>query len=537
MSNGYRITVMPDTSEMKQFVPQGQNLATTIGRNALFGMAATLIYALTRLITVPIVIKFQGLDGYGIWSIIMATAGYMRLGSAGVKSAYQKYVAEATGTGDFERASRIISTGTALMFALSIVMLTPICIFSTQLARVAGVPDKFIHAASASIFLLTLIIFVANVGAAFESIVLGAQRFDLVRKVNIISAIVEAICITVLLYLGKGLFAMSAVMAASEMVYIFYCVIISRRVLPQVHCSPRFISKGIIREFIVFAGSYQLLSIQEIIYSTILPLAVLRFFGASATGAYGVVSKLVQAVLMPQDAFLLPVLSGSSLVFASGSVERMRVLVLKAFKAIFGLCVLPLAIVCSAGTTIIYAWTGQKGSSFEAFLVLLSLAALFKALSQLQLVLYRASGKSLMDNIRQAIKIVILLVVGAMGRQLGMFGILGGLAFAEFAGMLFMSFTLNHAFPWFKTRLLYRDTSKLTLVAGATAIFAVLGANIPMPWLAGRSLALAHSCAIGGLTLSAVLPLLFLTGAMSSTEFRVILDLLPGYKRKLYAGQ
>lgn len=105
------------------------NLDATITRGTFFGIVAGLTQMSTRLVTVPIVIGYLGLDGYGIWSIIMATAGFMRFGSAGVKSAFQKYVAEATGLGDFGKANKLLSTGTASMLVLSVVGLIPIAAF------------------------------------------------------------------------------------------------------------------------------------------------------------------------------------------------------------------------------------------------------------------------------------------------------------------------------------------------------------------------------------------------------------------------
>jgi len=278
-------------------------------------------------------------------------------------------------------------------------------------------------------------------------------------------------------------------------------------------------------------------NIQEVIYGTIMPVAVLRFFGAAATGIFAVVGRLVQASLMPQDSFLLPVLSGSSLIFAAGSFATMRVLVLKAFKTTFGLSVVPLAVICSCGTTILYAWTGHRSGNFEPFLVLMSLAGLFQALSMLQLVLYRASGKTLMDNIRQAIRIAVLLAVGFVGKRLGILGILGGLCISEFAGMAFMFFALRHAFPWFTVRSLLPDVLKLMLVAGGLAALSLMVIHIPVPFLAsGRSLALVHTCVIGGVTVCGAIPLLLLTGALSSSEFRLIRGLIPGSRRKLYAS-
>ena len=65
-------------------------LANKIGRATIFGVLASMTQLGTRLVTVPFVIEHLGLEGYGIWSIVMTIAGYMRFGSAGVKSAFQK---------------------------------------------------------------------------------------------------------------------------------------------------------------------------------------------------------------------------------------------------------------------------------------------------------------------------------------------------------------------------------------------------------------------------------------------------------------
>src|ERR1017187_1160092 len=93
----------------------------SIGKNTIFGIIASVFQVATRFVTVPVVISHVGLDGYGIWSIIMTAAAYMRFGSVGIKSAFQKYVAEATGSGDYETANKLLSTGCAIMAVLSVV--------------------------------------------------------------------------------------------------------------------------------------------------------------------------------------------------------------------------------------------------------------------------------------------------------------------------------------------------------------------------------------------------------------------------------
>ena len=210
-----------------------RRLAATIGKNTIYGVVASAVQVGTRFVMVPVVIYHLGIDGYGIWSIVMATAGYMRFGSAGLKSAFQKYVAEATANGDFETANKLLSTGSISMLVLSLVGLIPVAMYSHRLVRVSGVPPEFIAAAAGSITLLAMVITIANFGATFEAIVMGAHRIDLTRTFNIVTTTGEAAAILALLHFGYGLFAMAITMAVSEMIYVSCCFVASRSILPK----------------------------------------------------------------------------------------------------------------------------------------------------------------------------------------------------------------------------------------------------------------------------------------------------------------
>jgi len=212
----------------------------------------------TRFVTVPIVIAHLGLAGYGIWSIVMTTAAYMRFGSVGIKSAFQKYVAEATGTGDYETANKLLSTGCAIMAVLSVVGLIPIALFSKQLAGAAGVPGPFLSSAAGSISVLAIIMLLSNIGAVFEAIVMGGHRIDLARNLTTFFTIAEAGAILVLLHFGYGLFSMAAVMAASELGFVTCCYLVSRRIVPEIRLKLQYVTRAVLYELVRFAGSYQL---------------------------------------------------------------------------------------------------------------------------------------------------------------------------------------------------------------------------------------------------------------------------------------
>lgn len=503
------------------------NLTNSVGKSTLLGIIANTAQVGTRLFTVPIVIHHLGLGGYGIWNIIMMTATYMRFGSVGVKSAFQKYVAEATGSGEYTAANQLLSTGCAVMFVFSILVLIPVSFFSKSIAHAAGVPSSFMLSASGSISLLAVIMALANIGAPYEAIVMGGHRVDLVRRFGTILTIAEAVCIVIALKLGYGLFTMSAVMGASELLYIVACYIAAREIVPEIRVTIHSVTSRVLPELIRFAGSYQLVNILEVLYASIVPFAILRTFGADPAGVYGVVVRVVSSAVILQDSFLSPILSGGTMVYASGSADRMQRLLVKSFKVTLGLSLLPLGFIAVFGSQMAYAWTGQANAAFERAFWLVCAASFCRSFSMLSLVLYRTSGKALLDNLRQVLRIVILLIVALFAPKLGFMGVLTGLAFAELVGMVFMVFALLHTFRHFRVGALIPDGARLT---GAAVLIFAAGAlasyfALPVSYV-GQTGAAVRICVVALASALAAWPALRLTGAITSVEGKALLDLV-----------
>ncbi len=511
---------MPTTTT-PDVIPSKHDLAVTIGKNTFFGVLSSLIQVSTRFVTVPIVIAYLGLGGYGIWSVIMTTAAYMRFGSAGIKSAFQKYVAEATGKGDFETANKLLSTGCAAMFLLSVAGLIPIAIFSRRLAQWAGVQAPFLKSAAGAISMLALITVFANAGAVYEAIVMGGHRIDVVRKINTLLTVAEAVAIIVALHWGYGLFAMAAIMAASEIAFISSCFVISRRIIPQIKVRTASATKSVLYELVRFGGSYQLVNVLEVLYAAILPIAILRSFGDNAAGAYAIVTRIVASALILHESFLQPILSGGTMVYASGSIEWMRRVFAKSIKVTLALSLLPLAFVGAFGAMMILAWTGQSDPSFSWALRLVSLAMLFKALCRIQEIMYRVSGRALMDSFRQVLGILTLLGVTVFARQLGFYGVLSGLAVSELIGMVLMFFAVKRTFHSIEAKMFVPDVFKIGAATIAIIAIGALAARIPLPNLAYTGERIAAAMRLGVVAVACFLftwPTLILTKSMSIQE-------------------
>jgi O-antigen/teichoic acid export membrane protein len=507
------------TDAVPEAPAKDRSLAHTIGKNTIFGVVARVAQAGTRLITVPVVIAHLGLGGYGIWAIIMTAAAYMRFGSIGIKSAFQKYVAEATGTGNYEQANQLLSTGSAAMFILSVAGLLPISLFSRQIASALGVPAQFLKSAAGAISMLAVIMVLSNVAAAYEAIIMGGHRIDLARKFTTFFNVAEAIGIICVLHFGYGLFAMATVMGISEVGFIACCYVASKKVVPEVQLGRKHITRASLPELFRYAGSYQLVNVMEVVYAAIIPVALLRVFGDEAAGVYALANRLQSSAMMLPDAFLLPILSGGAKVYNSGSAEEMNRLIYKSFKVTLALSLLPLAFLAVFGTTIVYVWTGQSPGALQVTLWLLCITGFFYSFSLLALVLYRTSGRALHDNIRQLLRILMLLTVALFAARVRYVGVLSGLACAEFVGLVFMLYAIAKTYPGFKLQSLLPQTIKLAittaiaLAAGMALSHVPLAASLNPRMLATGKLALAF----GGCVLAAI-PALWLTKSVTTEE-------------------
>src|SRR5579872_742134 len=468
-----------------------KELIRRIASGTISGSIYSFVRVATRLITIPVVIAHVGLDGYGIWAIIMAVTSYMRLGIGGVRSAFQKYVAESTGEAGAEQTSRLLSTGSAALLGLSLLGLAPAAWFAGHLARLSGVPNNFLSSASASLSLLALTLIIANAGSVYEAILMGAHRVDLVAKWDMFFACGEAAAIILLLRFGHGLYAMAAVMATSEVIRVGCFFVLSRRILPAVHVTRKFLSAAVVPELLRFAASYQVVGILEVAYQGLLPLAVLRCFGASAAGVFSVSTRLTWAALTVHQALLLPLLSGAAHVHTSGTEEELGRIVQKGIKATLLLTLPVLVLLGVIGRDIVMAWTGRSDHAFGVVIWLTNASGLFASFSILGMVVYRATGGTWNDLLRQVVRIGTVVAAVVLARHWTFYVLLAGFVASELLGMMVMMSALRSRIRGMRVRVLISDTAKLVLISAAVIALAELLGRLPfLPDAAGRQAAL-----------------------------------------------
>jgi O-antigen/teichoic acid export membrane protein len=368
-----------------------------------------------------------------------------------------------------------------------------------------------------------------NVGAVFEAIVMGAQRIDLVRKFGTVLTVAEAGAIVAVLELGYSLGAMAAVMGGSELLYILLCYFASRRLIPEVQVSWRAVNWSACPELIRYAGSYQLLNFLEVVYISVVPFAVLHAYGAGAAGVYALAARVINLAGIIHEAFLPPLLSAGASVFASGAPERMRDLIISAFRTTLALSVVPLGLAAAFGAIFIYAWTGQTDPSMSIVIPLICLSAGFKSLTRLGSIFYRTSGNVVYDNVSQLLRVVLMVGIASVAKALGFPMVLFGMAMIEAVGLAVLAAALVRTFPLVPVERLAADLGRcalatvLIVAAGAVALFAPLSQG-----MSGRSAALLQLVQVSVGCLFAAYPIAAWTGVITRAERAAVLQRASG---------
>jgi O-antigen/teichoic acid export membrane protein len=507
--------------------PVKRTLAQSMSKGTIFGVLANLVRYGTRLVLIPIIIAHLGLGGYGIWATLLVIAGYLRFGSSGIKGTFQKYVAEAMGKGEFERANQLVTTGTIIFIGISAAVLIPAAIFSRFVGRVAGIPPQYLHASATAITVMAIAYLISNGLAVFESAVLGAHRVDLMQYFTMIFMVFDLVFCVVALHFGYGLAALALGMAISEVGYAVCGFLMARRVVPQISLRLKYYTTEVLGELVRFSGSYQLLNIMELFYVGIVPIVLLRELGANAAGVFAVCDRLTRFMTMGMESSFVPLLSGSTTIFAGESSARMRAFLSKVFKLCLIVTILPLSFAVVFGPAAVLAWTGQINPLFRYGILLVCLTSLFRSLAKVGMVMYRSTGAASMDIVAQLMRIVILMFVVILGKRWGFYGALSGLALAELAGMVFMLEVLFRKLHCFSLPRLFSEAAHVSLsallVVGVGKIIEVVSLHFHAP---SRMFVSVQLGVISIVVLTLVWPTFILTNYLSLEDRNQILNML-----------
>lgn len=342
-------------------------------KSVLCNYLGYLSHVILSIIATPIILHSLGNTQYGIWSLVMSMTGYYGLLNFGVRSALTKYLAEYQVKKQIDEMNRLICSSLVFFSAIAIIILLisiTIAYFFETLFLSEGTPLKVTQ--------LVIILVGANVAssflfAAFDTVLVAFNRFDISNFVGIISSIVRTVLIVCVLKMGHGLLAMAVVIISID--FVNYCVITfcSKLVFPNLQISYRLINLNSINKLFHFGIFNFMRHISRVILDRTDVIIIGIFLGPSLVAIYSIAESLIRyvwSIVKGIARVILPVVSG---LHAEQETEKIEKIMLQLPKYILAIAVFIFIQFYFFGNQFLLLWLG-KGfhDSYVIFCLLMS---------------------------------------------------------------------------------------------------------------------------------------------------------------------
>ena len=129
-------------------------------------------------------------------------------------------------------------------------------------------------------------------------------------------------------------------------------------------------------------------------------------------------------------------------------------------------------------------------------------------------------------------RLLVLALLAALGRTIGFYGVLAGLAVAELIGVVYMFAAMTCVLRFFRPQKLISDTMRLAAATAVTIAVGVAAIMLPTPWGSDeRVMALIKLGEVSLACAAAAWPAVSLTRSISSEEQRMVLNLLTPWRK------
>lgn len=300
--------------------------AIQIARNALTFWVGAAIRAIVSIISVPILLKAVGKEGYGVVGLVGVVVSLTQVADLGIRQALGRQLAECVGKKDWFEYNRIFNTALLLYILLALVLSASVYIFAEWSVATFGVSSHRAQLAARilrtyGIYSIVLSFVSPAIGAALAS----HHRFDLVNIINAGVSIISGIAIiTIPAQARQPIWAWTAIMALDQLLVLLLCGIAVMRICPFIKIHWKHFSHRALRPLFQVGGYMYALQLTQAFSERSDPLVVSYFFGPSGVALYhpgSRISTMTRPIITALTNQLYPL---TTQYHVQGSMEKMK---------------------------------------------------------------------------------------------------------------------------------------------------------------------------------------------------------------------
>ena len=264
-----------------------------LAKNATANLARGGATALVVLLLPPILVRHMPSAAYGVWVLVLQTAGYIGYLDLGLQTAVGRYIAYANEKKDAEQRDSVFSTafaGLALAGLISLALL-PMVAWAAPLLF-PHIPAALISEMRWALVIVGGSLAIGLPASAWSGVFVGLQRYEIPALTVGMTRALAALGLVAVALAGKSIVVMSLVMAAANLMSYAAQYTFLRRVAPEIHFERRQVSRSTAQMLYGYCFGLTVMAFSVLLVTGFDLVLVARFdFGAVI--AYSVAASLI----------------------------------------------------------------------------------------------------------------------------------------------------------------------------------------------------------------------------------------------------
>jgi len=399
-------------------------------RNTVANGVGSVVVALLAVVLTPYFLRRLGPAEYGVWLLALGLtfgSGYLGLADLGLQQAGVRMVASARSRNDVPEISRVISTMAVLFLAVGLVLAVVLAMSAHVLTSVFSLPPALVSTARTVFALVGLQIALDLPGASLLALIEGAQRYALLRSVEVGSRLAWAVGAVAVVAQGRGVVAMAVVSLVVAVAGLIVSFLAARRIEPNLSLTFRNAGRETLGEVLRQGSPLIALRVLSVVYRQMDRAIGGVVVGAVAVARYEVAYKIHATAAIALSIAPSAILPAAAYLGAQDDRSKLRRLYLQGTKYAVALCV-PVAVAgLIFARALLRTWVGAPYESLTSITRLFLLYPVFVSVHVIGVTMLVGIRRTRGVLVLSAISIVVNLIVSvALAPSRGISGVVIG---------------------------------------------------------------------------------------------------------------
>jgi O-antigen/teichoic acid export membrane protein len=334
--------------------------AQRLARGAVLQQGAQVIRLVGGFFVLTLLAHRLSLAELGTYTILLSLITYVAFVKSSVMNAAVTGVAEAAGTRDVARLSAIVSTGLVIYSVIGIISGIALCGFGLALLPSLNIPHRLYHSAQLGVVGLSVVTLLSWPLQIFDDLLRGLQRFAAVSVLEISAMVVYVSGATVLAFTGAPVWSLVTLNAGIPLLMGLACLVALRRLGIRVGVSLRLIDRQESRRFGSFSGLLLVSGVADLATYSLDRFILSAFRSPSVVGLYEGPLGAQNMIRYLNGVLTSPGVPVTATFLASGDLERVRGLCLRAIRYAFAATVPFVVVMIVDSGPVLGVWLGAR---------------------------------------------------------------------------------------------------------------------------------------------------------------------------------